>query len=249
MNHMRTTPSILIVTLLLAGCVGIFSESSFVDDDLDGIPDPLERELSETCVIAGRTCEELGVTPPTTGERDYILVQFSRSGPSQDWRLPENVWDEFRQQFDVADARVQTVELGLRDDIDVKISWEDSANEGRSWFTWLTYDGPSEDTAGWNDMNWINLHAEDDPEELLQTLLHEVYHSMLGDLSGNHSLCPDEEVGGIAHSNDPASILYVPQDCDTDDVTSITLGASEMAELTGEPFENLWTMNHPDWTP
>lgn len=225
-----------------------FADPTFVDDDLDGIPDTLERDLTTSCMIAGRTCAELGVERPEVGTRDYVLVQFGRSGADQDWRLPDDIWADFHERSAAHGWRVQVADLGMRDDLDVRASWSDAANDGRFWFTWLTYDAPSEDTAGWNELNWINLHLDDDPFELLQTLLHEVYHYVLGDLQGGHPRCADDEVGGAAHSDDRASILYVASDCDTEGVYSLALGQHELAPLDDNPFANLHAMNHEGWT-
>lgn len=217
-------------------------------DDLDGIPDALERSLATRCEIVGRSCADLGIEPPEPGYRDYVLVQVSRPGADQAWRLPQGVWDAFHEEVAQHGWRVQVADLGLRADVDVRKTWDDGANEGRFWFAWMTYDAASPDTAGTNHYNWINMHLESDETELLQTLLHEVYHSVLGDLRAQQSRCPQEEVGGPGHSDDPASILYVPEDCDTEKVTSIKLGSGELAEMREEPFENLRLMNEAGFT-
>jgi hypothetical protein len=216
------------------------------DTDKDGILDAWERELASACTIAGRACVELGIQPPTVGVRDYILIQFGRSGPEQDWRLPHDVVADAVAELAREGLAAQVADLGRRDDIDIRALWDDPANEGKFWFSWMTFDKPDDQTAGTAEYNWIEIKDRSSPAQQRLTLLHEISHSILGDLNENWSLCPDEETGGKAHSNDAQSVLYVSADCESqDDEARYRLGHLERTELRSEPLENLRLMNEP----
>ncbi len=224
------------------------------DSDLDGIPDAREADIASDCHIHGRTCASLGIQGPQVGVRDYVLVQYSRSGPDQDWRLSDWVWSEFDREMQERGIAYQVADLGLADDLDVVADWDDPANEGRFWVTYMGFDAAEEESAGWNEYNHIMIQKLTDvsghelEREHRMTLLHEVYHSLLGDLDATWSTCNDEEAGGRGHSNDPRSILYVDADCESQlDLDKFDLGPAEDAELAARAFENIALMNHPSW--
>lgn len=221
------------------------------DIDLDGIPDALETSLKTECMIAGRPCSELGIQPPVVGQRDIVLVQVGRSGVEQNWRLPASVWASAGREVGSHGIHMQVADLGVRDDINVSATWEDTTNAGRYWFLWVVYDDPAKgvttETSGSQLYDLITLMERADDAEMLATILHETYHAMMGNLTSPHSQCADEEVGGPGHSDDPESVLYTSPECESNDGSKFRLGASEAQELKGKPFDVFVEMNAEGW--
>lgn len=221
------------------------------DIDRDGIPDSLETTLASNCTIAGRTCAQLAIEPPTIGTRDLIFAQIGRSGTEQNWRLPANVWTSAANELADHAIRAQVADLGLRDDINVEATWDDTENAGRYWHLWVIYNDPATaiatDTSGSQTYNLITIAERENDLEMRASILHEAYHALLGELRSGQSACTNDEIGGPTHSNDANSVLYTSPDCETNEGSIYELNANETRELAEDPFDVFRTMNAPDW--
>lgn len=221
------------------------------DVDRDGIPDALETSLASSCDIAGASCASLGLLPLEVGLRDLVFVQVGRGGIEQDWRLPASVWASTLTELANHSIRAQVADLGLRDDIDVEATWDDTANAGRYWHLWVLYDDPATaittDASGSQTYNLIKIAERESELEMRATILHEAYHALLGDLRSHRSACTNEEIGGPSHSADPESVLYTSPECETNEGSVYRISADETAELREEPFDVFRQMNADDW--
>lgn len=224
----------------------------FGDSDRDGIPDGLEQSLGTNCRLAGLTCAELGIQPPSIGARDLILVQVGRSGTEQNWRLRAAVWESTKMELANHSLAVQVIDVGIRDDINVSRAWTNPTNAGGYWVHWIFYDDPATaiaaGSAGMQLYDLITLAERDSVTEERATILHEVYHALLGSLRTHRSACVNEEIGGPGHSGDAESVLYTSPDCDTNEGKFFRLSAAEAEQLRDEPFAALQEMNTPEWS-
>lgn len=258
--------ALLLTCLLLAGCAEEGEDAAREDagreargaettrandSDADGIPDARERALADACEIAGRPCAELGIEAPTVGVRDLVVVQVGRSGHERDWRYGDDVWESATSELANLSIALQVADVGRRDDIDVRAGWENPANDGRFWHLWVLYEDPAtvetQEMSGTQEYDLITLAERGDPAEERATLLHELYHALLGDLDGGHSACADKEVGGPGHSADETSVLYTSPDCETGEAENFRLAPAELRELREDPFDVLTEMNGPGW--
>lgn len=252
--------AVLIVSVLLAaslaGCTAPVPEGfSWEDTDLDGIPDDIEEHLATDCSVFGRRCIDAGLQPPTVGQRDLIIVEISRSGEGENWRLSSEVWRVFNDEMAALNVSVQRTDLGLRDDLDAFAVTTVGATTRDFWddFAWahvLAYDEEQQEFYGENQGSWVVMADHESIESQTVTLLHEFYHVMLGPLDNPeyHSQCPSEIDGGAFHSNEPDSLLFVDAQCNgQDDLSLRSMTEAERAEFAVRPIDSLAWLNHPCW--
>lgn len=241
-----------LLAVALSGCLTGFSnvpdDFSWDDADLDGIPDAFEERIAADCWVHDRTCKELGIEPPTVGVRDLIVVELSHSG--HDARLDDASWAALETELDAVGIRFQRADLGTRDDLSSDDQYAETSDffAGFAWFLSVAHEPEHPDHLGYQEGIWIGLADPGPRASQTATLLHEVYHALLGPLDEAHSACEDEEFGGVTHSGDDTSVLYVDADCEpVERPASLAFTAAERREVTARPIDALWVHNHACW--
>lgn len=242
----------LFLLAFLAGCLylppGTPTGFEWEDTDLDGIPDDYEERIASDCWVLNYTCTELQVEPPEVGVRDFVIIEHSQTGHTS--RLSEDSWDTLEGQLSRGSIRFQRADLGQRDDLDPEDQFEEGTEffDGFAWYITLRHEPEHDEYLGYQQGVWIGLNDEGTSDSQTSTLLHEVFHAILGPLNGAHSTCDDEDAGGETHSDDENSVLYVDGDCEPADPPQAWAWTDrEMEELLNEPIDAFWHHNHACW--